>query len=167
MAIAYGVCVLAGRARPAEIQATAETVTSPVTQPVAPRQPTPIPVTPVAAAVCSVPTVLEGVRFDSDQGSITVASEPILNRVAKRLRSCRDQRVRIEAHTDSSGSAPYNLDLSRRRAESVRNFLVLQGINARRLELEGLGETRPVADNDTPSGRALNRRVEIHPIFDR
>jgi len=71
------------------------------------------------------------------------------------------KKVRIEGHTDSRGNAEWNMNLSRRRAESVRKFLVDSGIEADRLEAEGFGKTRPVDDNGTAKGRAKNRRVDF------
>jgi outer membrane protein OmpA-like peptidoglycan-associated protein len=67
----------------------------------------------------------------------------------------------VEGHTDSQGSASFNQDLSHRRAESVRLYLVSHGIAADRVTSEGLGLTRPIADNTSAEGRANNRRVEI------
>ena len=71
-------------------------------------------------------------------------------------------KVRIEGHTDSTGAADHNLDLSRRRAEAVKAVLVSQfSVDAGRLTTAGLGATKPVDSNDTPQGRAQNRRVEL------
>jgi len=67
----------------------------------------------------------------------------------------------IEGHTDSQGSETSNLDLSQRRAEAVRLYLVNNGVAASRMTATGYGESMPVADNNTPAGRALNRRVEF------
>ena len=72
-----------------------------------------------------------------------------------------DRAVTIEGHTDSTGSAEYNLDLSQRRATAVRSFMQAQGLDTERLEAVGFGMQRPVADNETPEGRKRNRRVEI------
>ena len=70
-------------------------------------------------------------------------------------------RVRIEGHTDSVGGAKQNLVLSKKRASAVRGWLVTKGVDEDRLEVEGLGETKPIADNKTDEGRAQNRRVEL------
>ncbi len=72
-----------------------------------------------------------------------------------------DQKIVVEGHTDSRGSAEDNMELSRERAESVRQYLVSQGVDSGRVSAVGRGETQPVATNDTPEGRANNRRVEI------
>ena len=67
----------------------------------------------------------------------------------------------IEGHTDSRGRDEYNLKLSRRRARAVTKWIIAHGIDANQLKAKGYGESRPVADNSRPDGRALNRRVEI------
>jgi outer membrane protein OmpA-like peptidoglycan-associated protein len=75
-----------------------------------------------------------------------------------------DGRVVIEGHTDATASDAYNLDLSTRRARSVVAWLVKGGIPAARLEARGYGRSRPLADNATAQGRALNRRVEVSAV---
>ena len=72
-----------------------------------------------------------------------------------------EHRVRIEGHTDSTGSEEYNLKLSTERAQSVLGFLAEEGIDDSRLKAVGYGLTRPIAENDTREGRQKNRRVEI------
>jgi outer membrane protein OmpA-like peptidoglycan-associated protein len=72
--------------------------------------------------------------------------------------------IRIEGHTDNVGRDDRNLDLSRRRAESVRRWLTEHGIAEGRMLAEGFGETRAIADNATPTGRQQNRRVEFHLV---
>ena len=69
--------------------------------------------------------------------------------------------VDVYGHTDSDGSDEYNLDLSRRRATSVANFLTFSGIDSRRFVIRGYGEAQPIASNATAAGKAANRRVEI------
>jgi len=73
-------------------------------------------------------------------------------------------KVRIEGHTDSKGDRSHNLDLSKRRAESVKRYLMDKGVDEDRLEAEGFGPDKPIADNKTKAGRAENRRVEFHII---
>ena len=70
-------------------------------------------------------------------------------------------RVEIQGHTDNVGSERYNQTLSERRARTDLNYLVARGINANRLQTIGYGETKPIADNSTPAGRAMNRRIEF------
>jgi len=105
--------------------------------------------------------VLRGIKFASDTAYIEPASAGVLELVAERLRENPDVRVRIEGYTDEQASEAHNLELSRERAESVKRILVGFGIAADRLDAVGLGEANPIASNDTPEGRALNRRVEL------
>ena len=76
------------------------------------------------------------------------------------------KHVRVEGHTDNRGTAPYNLDLSKRRAASVVDYLVQHGIARNRLLSAGYGFERPIADNATALGRAKNRRVEFRLLED-
>ncbi len=71
------------------------------------------------------------------------------------------QKIIIEGHTDSTYTREYNLELSLRRAQAVAGWLIEHGVDASRLEAKGYGEFRPIADNNTEEGRALNRRVEM------
>lgn len=73
-------------------------------------------------------------------------------------------KIKVQGHTDSIGSEQYNLDLSPKRADAVRDYLIKRGVGADRLIAKGLGESVPIATNDTPEGRAENRRVEFKPI---
>jgi outer membrane protein OmpA-like peptidoglycan-associated protein len=88
-------------------------------------------------------------------------SANVIKEIAAALQKQAALKVRIEGHTDSTGDAAKNLDLSKRRAESVKAALVKLGIDAARLATEGLGQTKPLSTNDTPQGRAENRRVEF------
>ncbi len=106
------------------------------------------------------------VHFASAKARILAKSFPLLNEVAQALRDFPKMRVRIEGHTDSRGSASYNRKLSKRRAASVRSYLISQGTPSGRMLSEGLGEDSPIEDNRTKEGRAANRRVEFH-IIDR
>ncbi|TFH85358.1 OmpA family protein [Billgrantia azerbaijanica] len=109
------------------------------------------------------PVVLSSdVNFAFDSAELRPEASTRLDEVAARLRENPEITVTIEGHTDSVGSNEYNRDLSQRRADSVRDYLVSQGIAANRMRTIGYGEERPVATNDTDAGRAQNRRVEIH-----
>lgn len=108
--------------------------------------------------------VLSGVNFEVDSAQLVGASAAVLDRVAASMREVPDAKVRVEGHTDSSGSAAHNLDLSRRRADAVLNYLVRAGIDRARLSGEGFGESRPVASNETREGKAMNRRVELRRV---
>ncbi len=104
---------------------------------------------------------LRGVYFDTNSANIKSVSIPVLDKNVNLLKQYPELRIAIEAHTDSMGSDDYNLKLSRKRAEAIYNYFISQGISANRMKAIGCGETRPIADNSTAEGRALNRRVEI------
>ncbi len=110
---------------------------------------------------CSGVIRLRGVNFDFDRDTLRPESFPILNRAAERLRQCGSERLQVEGHTDSIGSDAYNQDLSERRARTVRDYLVSRGVAGSRITSAGFGESRPIASNDNPDGRFLNRRVEV------
>ena len=107
---------------------------------------------------------LYGIYFDIDKATLKPESEATLNQVLGLLKGKPALRLEIGGHTDSQAGDSYNLDLSKRRAQSVVKWLTDKGINASRLQAQGFGETRPVADNESAAGRALNRRVEIRDI---
>jgi len=105
--------------------------------------------------------VSHGIQFDTGSDQLRPASMNVIKEVAAALEKQPALKLRIEGHTDSTGDAAKNLDLSKRRAESVKGALVKLGIGADRLSTEGLGQTKPLAPNETPQGRAENRRVEF------
>jgi outer membrane protein OmpA-like peptidoglycan-associated protein len=107
---------------------------------------------------------LYGIYFDTDKATLKAESEGTLNQVLSLLKAKPDLRIALAGHTDSQASDSHNLDLSKRRAQTVVKWLTDKGIEADRLEAEGFGETQPVADNDSAAGRALNRRVEIRDL---
>jgi outer membrane protein OmpA-like peptidoglycan-associated protein len=84
-----------------------------------------------------------------------------LGRLAAFLKDYPDRAVLVEGHTDNTGSDEYNQSLSERRAESVRSFLISDGVDAQRVLARGYGKSYPIAGNDSAAGRQLNRRVEI------
>lgn len=104
---------------------------------------------------------LSDVLFDFDRAELNPGAATTIDRLARFLEENPDRKIAIEGHTDSSGSAAYNRELSRQRAEAVRQALVERGIASNRIEVRALGEEFPVATNDTDAGRQLNRRVEI------
>ncbi|WP_347302430.1 OmpA family protein [Croceibacterium sp. TMG7-5b_MA50] len=104
---------------------------------------------------------LPDVTFAVDSTDISPAFRSALDSVAQSMIRYPNSLVDVMGHTDSTGADTYNLDLSRRRAESVANYLVSRGVSRARLETVGYGEQYPVADNSTAEGRAQNRRVEI------
>ena len=88
-------------------------------------------------------------------------SQAALNGAAGVFLEYRKTAIIAQGHTDSTGSESYNQELSERRAKAVMNYLVGQGVDATRITSLGYGEAHPVADNDTPGGRSLNRRVDL------
>jgi OOP family OmpA-OmpF porin len=108
--------------------------------------------------------VLRNLHFDLDKSEIKPESYPVLDEAVKVLKENPGLRVEIEGHTDSQGSAAYNQGLSERRADAVMRYMTGKGIDSSRLSTKGFGLTRPVADNATAEGRALNRRVELTPV---
>ncbi|HMT73025.1 MAG TPA: OmpA family protein [Chitinophagaceae bacterium] len=103
-----------------------------------------------------------GIYFDVNKDVVKPQSYASLKEIAKILTDNPDVKINIVGHTDADGSDASNLDLSKRRAASVKKELVKTfGIDAARMETDGKGETQPVATNDTPSNKALNRRVEF------
>jgi outer membrane protein OmpA-like peptidoglycan-associated protein len=101
------------------------------------------------------------VFFDFDKATLKPAAQQELASVVQELQANPTLRVELVGHADATGSEAYNLGLSRRRAEAVRNFLVARGIAADRFQLAWKGESEPIAPNTTKAGRAQNRRVEI------
>lgn len=105
---------------------------------------------------------LTGVNFEFDKASLTPEARSILDDAVDALLNTDEVvEVRVEGHTDSIGSEEYNQKLSQRRAESVVEYLVSKGVNGNNLIPVGMGETSPIANNDTDAGRALNRRVDF------
>jgi len=109
----------------------------------------------------SILVSLPDVTFAVDSTTISPSFRSALDEVAASLQKYPDSLVDVMGHTDSTGSDSYNLDLSRRRAESVKGYLVMRGVAGARIATVGYGEQYPRADNATEEGRALNRRVEI------
>jgi outer membrane protein OmpA-like peptidoglycan-associated protein len=101
------------------------------------------------------------ITFATDQDQVISGFYPTLNAVGLVLKKFNQTIVDVYGHTDSTGNDQYNFGLSERRAMSVANYLYGQGVDGRRFAVEGFGETRPIASNATPEGRAANRRVEI------
>ncbi|MBD3390515.1 MAG: OmpA family protein [Chitinivibrionales bacterium] len=108
--------------------------------------------------------ILRGVNFKFGSAILTGDSYAILDRVYQSLVEWPEIQIEIRGHTDSIGSRIANKRLSRKRAESVSNYLISKGISPERLRAEGMGEDEPIAENATAEGRAMNRRVELHRI---
>jgi len=105
--------------------------------------------------------VATGIRFDSGKASLKPESMGIINEMVEMMNDHPDLKISIEGHTDSDGDDDFNLKLSEERAVTVLNTMVKSGISADRLSTKGLGETIPIGPNDTPEGKANNRRVEF------
>ena len=108
-----------------------------------------------------VVTLSGSVLFRSAQSALLPSAQVKLDQVANALLAVRERNLIVEGHTDSQGSESYNQDLSQRRADAVRDYLVQRGYPADRIQARGKGEGSPIADNASAEGRANNRRVEI------
>jgi len=108
------------------------------------------------------------VTFDVDSANIRPQFTDVLDSVSEVLNEYEKTLIAVAGHTDSTGSAEYNQELSERRATSVANYLRTKGIDGQRFLIIGHGESRPIASNDTPEGRQQNRRVELtlEPLTD-
>lgn len=135
-------------------------------------EPAPAPVAaapePAALAPATEPSpaapqklVMEGVNFDFDKAVIRQEDIPKLDRDVATLKEWGDVKVEVAGHTCNIGTDEYNLGLSQRRAEAVRDYLISHGVSADRLTAKGYGESQPIADNSTREGRIQNRRVEL------
>lgn len=100
--------------------------------------------------------------FRTSSAELAAESYGLLDQLAEAATDCPAANVQIEGHTDSRGSAAYNLDLSQRRAQSVVDYLVSKAVDPARFTAIGFGEDLPIADNNTEEGRTLNRRIEFN-----
>lgn len=110
--------------------------------------------------------VLTNIQFDLDSAALTDASKRFLDSLLQEFKTYPTLRIKLIAHTDSTGSDEYNYDLSEDRARSVKRYLVEHNVSSDRLETQGKGKSQPIASNETEEGRAKNRRVEfvvLHP----
>ncbi len=115
----------------------------------------------IPAAVKKFTGVIDGINFKTGSADILPGSYAVLDRAVAVLKDYTDIRMEISGHTDNRGGQAHNLDLSQRRAQSVRNYFILRGISGERLTAAGYGFDKPVADNDTEYGRSRNRRTEF------
>lgn len=109
----------------------------------------------------TVITIPGSVLFASNKYDLLAPAREKLDRVADALKNQEDRKMVVEGHTDSQGTEQANMELSQNRAQSVRDYLVSKGVPSEKISATGLGQTRPIADNKSPEGRANNRRVEI------
>jgi outer membrane protein OmpA-like peptidoglycan-associated protein len=106
-------------------------------------------------------TFSSGILFDVDKADLKDESKTELAELATILNKYEDTNILLVGYTDSTGSDEHNLELSRARAHSVSDYLAVQNVDPARFTVQGLGKEHPVASNDTPEGRAENRRVEV------
>jgi outer membrane protein OmpA-like peptidoglycan-associated protein len=106
-------------------------------------------------------TLPGGVYFDSSRSDVKPGARERLARIGQALAGASDRKILVEGHTDSTGAAEFNMKLSELRAESVKAVLVENAVSPDRIETHGYASTKPVATNDTPTGRSQNRRVEV------
>ena len=102
------------------------------------------------------------ITFDSSRSDIKAAFYPVLSSVAKVFKEYDQNLIKVVGYTDSTGGDKINIPLSKKRADSVANFLIFQGVPAQRMYAAGRGSADPIASNSTKAGRAKNRRVEIN-----
>lgn len=134
---------------------------APAPVPVAVAEPEPTP-PPAPPAPVTETVVLKGVNFCFDCDTLSGEAKAILDGDAMAIvKHHPNATFEVAGHTDAVGSDSYNLNLSQRRADNVRSYLVQQGVDGDRMTARGYGESQPVADNSTEAGRAQNRRVEL------
>ena len=109
---------------------------------------------------------MSGIQFENGKATIKKSSYKILDDIAKIFIANPTYLVEVQGHTDNVGKYEYNIDLSERRAQSVRTYLINKGVPAERLTAHGYGPDKPIADNKTKEGRAKNRRVEFNITFE-
>lgn len=105
--------------------------------------------------------IMHGILFDVDKATLKPESMGSINQIFNLMKKDPSLKFEIDGHTDNSGTAAHNLDLSQQRADAVKYQLVSMGIDASRLTTKGFGDTKPIDGNDTPEGKANNRRVEF------
>jgi OOP family OmpA-OmpF porin len=120
--------------------------------------------TKVTATGCSEAAILHGVKFKTGSAVLLPESKELLDKAGRVLRDNPELKVFVDGHTDNTGSAAVNKQLSQKRADAVKQYFVTEtGIDPSRLTTRGWGEDHPIADNKTADGRSLNRRVELNP----
>jgi OOP family OmpA-OmpF porin len=123
---------------------------------------------PAAAEIAAIEprrepiNISEKAQFDFDQAVLRADDKQRLDEALVQIKNLpEDATIQVTGYTDSVGSEEYNQDLSMRRAQAAQEYLVSNGVDQNRIEISGMGESNPVASNDTADGRAMNRRVEV------
>ncbi|MGD8845698.1 MAG: OmpA family protein [Desulfobacteraceae bacterium] len=125
----------------------------------------PVPVPTKRAEVTAAGTWLyKDIQFEVNKSDLKASSYPTLNEIVDALNTQPGLKIEIQGHTDNTGDRDYNLDLSLKRARSVRSYLISRGVDGSRMTSRGYGPDRPIESNTTKQGRARNRRVEINPL---
>lgn len=101
------------------------------------------------------------VRFDFNKATLTAGAKANLDKLVPVFKSYADTDIKIFGYTDAKGADDYNLNLSEKRAQAVKDYLATKGLTISRFQIVGMGEADPIGDNETDAGRALNRRVEF------
>ena len=109
---------------------------------------------------------MQGIQFENGKATIKKSSNKLLDQIAKTFIDNPTYRVEVQGHTDNVGNYKFNVDLSERRAQAVRDYLIKKGVPATSLTAHGYGPDKPIADNKTKAGRAQNRRVEFDITFE-
>jgi outer membrane protein OmpA-like peptidoglycan-associated protein len=118
----------------------------------------------VPAAIKKFSGVIKGIQFARDKADIFPGTKPLLDEAAKVMKEFPELKLEISGHTDTQGPRDHNVDLSKRRADAVKAYLVAQGVEDTRLSTRGAGPDEPIADNKNEAGRAQNRRIEFKNV---
>lgn len=131
-------------------------------------EPEPVAAAPAAAEIAAIEprkdpiNISERAGFDFDRAVLRAEDKQRLDTAIAEMKNLpEDATIQVTGYTDSIGSEEYNRELSMRRAQAAQEYLVANGVDQRRIVLSGMGESNPIASNDTAEGRAMNRRVEV------
>jgi OOP family OmpA-OmpF porin len=123
-----------------------------------------LPLAELGKATAAGTYIFEGIQFETGKANLKPSSYPLLNKIVDAMQSNPDLKVEIQGHTDNTGKYSYNVNLSQKRADRVKNYLESKGVDGTRITTLGFGPDMPIDTNDTKAGRAKNRRVEFKPL---